>query len=207
MVGVVPGDSDEVVVVNAHLDGWYGGAGDNGDGLAVQIALARHFAEHRPARTLVFVASGGHHSAGLNGPQRFVELNPSLAEKTVLVLNLEHVAQFAVDPSSSQVQPTEQEMGWGISNLAPALVTVTDRARERYGFRIRPEYSERVPGDLGRYATLGVPRVQAIHAGPLYHTTGDVLKTISVEGLERAARFYRYWIDEVSKLTPADLDP
>ena len=74
VVGIVPGDSDEVVIVNAHLDGWFAAATDNGDGLAVQIALARHFArpENRLARTLVFVASGGHHSTGLNGPQNFV---------------------------------------------------------------------------------------------------------------------------------------
>ena len=67
VVGVIPGAaSDEVVVLNAHYDGWFEGAGDNGDGLAVLMALARHFAkpEHRPRRTLALVASAGHHSAG-----------------------------------------------------------------------------------------------------------------------------------------------
>ena len=102
VVGIVPGDSDGIVIVNAHLDGWFGAATDNGDGLAVQIALARHFArpENRLARTLVFVASGGHHSTGLNGPQNFVRMNPDLIGRAVLVLNLEHVAQYAfeVDP-------------------------------------------------------------------------------------------------------------
>src|SRR5688572_10292050 len=63
-VGVVPGRrDDELVIVNAHADGWFDAAGDNGDGLAVLVALARHFAkpEHQPERTLFFVASGGHH--------------------------------------------------------------------------------------------------------------------------------------------------
>ena len=35
-------------------------------------------------------------------------------------------------------------------------------------------------GDLGGYAPLNVPRVQAIHSGPMYHTSGDVLDSISV---------------------------
>jgi hypothetical protein len=64
-----------------------------------------------------------------------------------------------------------------------------------------------VAGDLGGYAPLGVPRVQAIHAGPLYHTSGDVLETISVEGLERSARFYAYFIDGVTRASRAELDP
>jgi hypothetical protein len=209
VMGTVRGDSDEVVIVNAHLDGWYDAAGDNGDGLAVLVALARHFAkpENRPARTLVFVASGGHHSTGLNGPAHFVRMNEALAARAVLVLNLEHIAQFEVTPRSFELQRAEQPMGWGVTNMAPALLAMTDRARERYGFRLRPQYSTSVAGDLGGYALLGVPRVQAIHAGPLYHTSGDVLQSISVHGLERAARFYAYFVGGVAKLAPGDIDP
>ncbi|MCA1481982.1 M28 family peptidase, partial [Bradyrhizobium sp. NBAIM08] len=62
-VGVIRGASDEVIVLNAHVDGWFDGAGDNGDGLAVLVALARHFAKpaNKPQRTIAFVASAGHH--------------------------------------------------------------------------------------------------------------------------------------------------
>jgi len=209
VVGVVPGASDEVVIVNAHLDGWYDAAGDNGDGLSVLVALADHFAlpENRPARTLMFVASGGHHSPGLNGPQRVVSMNPGLTGRAVLVLNLEHIAQYRVDPATWQVHQEEQPMGWGVTNMAPFLVDLTNRGVERYGFALRPDYGTGVPGDLGRYDSLGVPRVQAIHAGPLYHTSADVLETISVAGLERAARFYAFFIDGVARASRRELDP
>jgi len=209
VLGIAPGNSDEVVIVNAHLDGWYDAAGDNGDGLAVLVALARHFAKpaNRPARTLLFVASGGHHSSGLNGPGHLVEVNPELTGKAVLVLNLEHIAQYEVDPVTFEVYRTEQDMGWGITNLAPFLVDLTDRARSRYDFQIRENYGNGVPGDLGRYASLGVPRVQAIHAGPLYHTSGDALETISIPGLERVARFMAYFIEQVNDLETARFAP
>jgi hypothetical protein len=209
VVGVVPGESDEIVIVNAHLDGWYDAAGDNADGLAVLVALASHFAQpqNRPARTLMFVASGGHHSPGLNGPQSVVGMNPELSARAVLVLNLEHVAQFRVDPETWQVASEEQPMGWGVTNMAPFLVDLTNRGVERYGFALRPDYGSGVPGDLGRYDVLGIPRVQAIHAGPLYHTSADVLETISVNGLERAARFYAFFIDGVAKASREQIDP
>lgn len=209
VVGMVPGASDEVVIVNAHLDGWYDAAGDNGDGLAVLVALADHFAlpANRPARTLMFVASGGHHSPGLNGPQRVVSMNPELTGRAVLVLNLEHIAQYRVDPDTWQIHPEEQPMGWGVTNMAPFLIDLTNRGVERYGFALRPDYGSGVPGDLGRYDSLGVPRVQAIHAGPLYHTSADVLATISIPGLERAARFYAFFIDGVARASRQQLDP
>ena len=72
-IGMVRGSRDgEMMIVNAHADGWFDAAGDNGDGLAVLIALARHFAKpaNQPERTLLFVASGGHHGARDERPRQ-----------------------------------------------------------------------------------------------------------------------------------------
>lgn len=209
-MGIVRGRRDtENVIVNAHVDGWFDGAGDNADGLAVLVAMARHFAKpaNRPERTLVFVASGGHHSAGLNGPSNVVRMNPDLTKRTVLALNLEHIAQLHIRSETWTVDPTEQPMNFGISNEAPFLCDAARRGAERYGFRINPACGASVPGDLGGYAPLGVPRVQAIHSGPMYHVSGDVAGTISTPGLERAARFYTYYVDAVARAARRDLGP
>jgi hypothetical protein len=211
-VGIIPGRygaGGENIIVNAHADGWYDAAGDNADGLAVLVAMARHFAkpENRLDRTLVLVASGGHHSTGLNGPSNLVRMNPQLTAKTVLVLNLEHIAQYRIRSGQWTVESTEQPMNFGITNSAPFLIDAGKRGVERYGFNLNPAFSTSVAGDLGGYAPLGVPRVQAIHSGPMYHTSGDVLDTISVPGLERAARFYVCFVTEVSKAPRTDIDP
>jgi hypothetical protein len=211
--GLIPAKSGSVagesIIVNAHVDGWYDAAGDNADGLAVLLAMARHFArpEHRLERALVFVASGGHHSTGLNGPSNFVRLNPDLASRAVLVLNLEHIAQLRIVSGQWTVQATEQPMNFGITNSAPFLIDVGKRGVERYGFNLNPTFGTSVAGDLGGYAPLNVPRVQAIHSGPMYHTSGDVLETISVPGLERAARFYTFFVTEVAKAPRTAIDP
>ena len=41
-IAVIPGSErpDETIIINAHADAWFDGAGDNGDGLAVLVALA-----------------------------------------------------------------------------------------------------------------------------------------------------------------------
>ena len=208
-IGIVPGKSDENIIVNAHADGWYDAAGDNADGLAVLLAMARHFAkpENQPERTLVFVSSGGHHSTGLNGPANVVKSNPALVAKTVMVLNLEHIAQLEITSNDWHVKPNEQPMNFGIDNSAPYLLDLGKRAVQRYGFNLNPIFTTSVSGDLGGYAPLGVARVQAIHSGPMYHTSGDVLETISVPGLERAARFYTYFITEAAKAPREQINP
>jgi hypothetical protein len=207
--GIVPGRSQESIIVNAHADGWYDAAGDNADGLAVLFALARHFASQQspPERTLIFVASGGHHSTGLNGPANFVRMNPELVAKAVLVLNLEHIAQRRIRSDGWIVEAAEQPMNFGVDNASPAIYAIAKRAVERYGFNLNPEFGRSVSGDLGGYAPLGVARVQAIHSGPMYHTSGDVLETISVPGLERAAYFYSFFLAEVAKTARAELNP
>jgi hypothetical protein len=208
-VGVIPGDSPETLIINAHADGWYDAAGDNADGLAVLVAMARHFARpmHRQPRTLVFVASGGHHSPGLNGPRAFVAMNPEILANTVLVINLEHIAQFEIDSQDWSVGPAEQPMSFSITNMAPFLVSLANDGIARYGFNLHPDFREAAPGDLGGYRPLGLPMVQAIHSGPLYHASGDVLTTISAPGLERAARFFSYFVKQVATADRAAFDP
>lgn len=208
-IGIVPGKTDENIVINAHADGWYDAAGDNADGLAVLMALARHFAkpENKLDRTLVFVASGGHHSAGLNGPANAVKMNEALFKDSVLIVNLEHIAQYEIVSGAWRVSGKEQPMNFGVDNSAPYLLELGKRAMARYGFNLNPTFTTSVAGDLGGYAPLGVARLQAIHSGPMYHASGDTLDTISTPGLERAARFFAYLITEAAKAPRASINP
>lgn len=208
--GLIPGASDEIVIVNAHLDSWFDGAGDNADGVGVMLALARYYGrmDGKPARTLMFVGSGGHHSPGMNGPQNLVAMNPELMKHVVLVINLEHLAQYEIQAVPTwQVKTSEEPKNFGVSNMSPFLVNLVKEAAKRYGFVIQPDITNSVPGDLGGYAPLGVARMQGIHSGPLYHTSGDEMTSISTPGLEKAARFYAYVIDAMMKAKATDINP
>lgn len=143
--------------------------------------------------------------AGLGDPHRPVTEVSSLKPAAAIVPAGEEGNRDL--EGSAIVEAMEQPMGFGISNQAPYIAALGTRAMTRYGFNLRPTFSNSTAGDLGGYAPLNVPRVQAIHSGPMYHTSGDVLDSISVPGLERAARFYAYFVADVAKADRKDLQP
>ena len=219
-VAIIPGTSrsDEYIVLNAHADAWFDGAGDNGDGLAVLIALARHFATlgMRQERSIVFVASAGHHSSGLSGPGNFVAMNPEIAEGAVLVVNLEHTAQRNIAPARSlhedgyrewTMDSHEAPIVAGITNLAPYLEGLVERGIERYGTNFVSGPNTMASGEGGTYRRLGVPVFTTMQGPPMYHTTGEVLEMVSTPGMERMARFMAFFVKEVSGASVAQLNP
>jgi hypothetical protein len=217
-VATIPGRSPEVVIVNAHADAWWDGADDNADGLAVMLGLAQYFAHRKqpPARTLVFMVSGGHHTA--NGAAAFIRAHPDLIARTVLVMNLEHLAQIAVaqgprlDPAQSgyasgtwAASTTETVKQAGAVNAGPLVYELMGKASKRYGVVTSFNPEPNAPGDLGAYIRAGVPSAQLISSEVYYHSSGDTPSTISVPGLERAAAFYAGFIDDVAAAPRAAL--
>jgi hypothetical protein len=218
-IAVIPGSErpDETIIINAHADAWFDGADDNGDGLAVLVGLARHFATEAdpPRRTLVFVASAGHHSPGMNGPRNFVAMNPAFADSSVLALNIEHVAQRNLSPARSVAADGYREfvadageapIVAGVSNAAPFLEDLFRRGVERYGTNFSGP-STMASGEGGGYRGLGVAIVTTMQAPPLYHTSGEVAEVISVPGLERMARFLAFFLKQVDAAPREQLNP
>ncbi len=218
-VAVVRGRrDDETIVLNAHVDGWFDGAGDNADGLAVLMALARHFArpENQPDRTLVFVASAGHHTPGVNGPRSFVAANPELAARAVMLVNIEHVAQRNFSPArtvaadgyrEAVADSGEAPVVGGITNNSAFLHDLVDQGVARYGVNFVSERSTMQSGETGGWASLKVAKVTIMQAPPLYHTTGEVLDVISTPGLERMARFLAFFVAQADKAPRAQINP
>jgi len=217
-VGVIRGASDEVIVLNAHVDGWFDGAGDNGDGLAVLVALARHFAKpaNKPQRTIAFVASAGHHTPGINGPRSFVAANPDLAKKAVMLVNIEHVAQRNFSPARTMsadgyreavADSGEAPIAVGVTNNSPFLQELIDGGPARFGVNFISERSTFQSGETGGWAGLNVAKVSVMQAPPLYHTTGEVLDVISAPGLERIGRFLAFLVSAVDKAPRERINP
>ena len=217
-VAVIPGTIGETMVLNAHADGWFDGAGDNGDGLAVLVALGRYFAkpENRLQRTLVLVASAGHHTPGINGPRSFVAANADLANNAVMFVNIEHVAQRNFSPARTTsadgyreavADSGEAPIAVGVTNNSPLLQEVIDAGPARFGVNFISERSTFQSGETGGWAALKVAKVSVMQAPPLYHTTGEVLEVISTPGLERIARFLAFLVSAADKAPRERINP
>ncbi len=210
-VAVIPGSgSEETIVINAHADAWFDGAGDNGDGLAVLLSLGRHFAkpENQLNRTLVLVVSAGHHSRGLNGPRNAVSMNPDLFGNALLVFNLEHIGQRNIAPArflfadgyrQYSADSGEAPIVVGISNESAYLQNLFTQGVARYGTNFMSTESTMASGEGGGYRSAAIPIVTTMQAPPLYHTSGEVTEVISVPGLERMARFMGFFIRSVDR--------
>ena len=212
-VAIIPGQSGKRIILNAHADGYFQGGDDNASGQAVLVGLARYLARQpQPRHTLMFVASGGHHGPG-NGPASLVAAHPELKDDTLLVLNLEHVAYLDVVRGKTravnntgmvwETSVTESAKAVGVTNESPFLIDLWSRAPRCYGVATYQSAGAGVPGDLGGYRTLGVPMTQMIQSGTFYHSSGDVYEAVPAEGLERAARFHAFLIEQVDRAADA----
>ncbi len=217
-VAVIRGRSDETIIIDAHADAWFDGAGDNADGLSVMLALIKHFVkpENAPMRTLVFIASAGHHTRGINGPRSFVAANPDLAAKAVLVFNIEHVSQrnFSVARTVASdgyrqaiADSGEAPLYAGITNRAPFIDELFQQGVSRYGMNLVSTRSNVQSGESGGFDAIKVAHAMLMQAPPLYHTSGEVLDVISTPGLERTARFLVFFFKAVDRATRAQINP
>ena len=212
-IATIPGQSDKRIIINAHADGYFQGGDDNASGLAVLVGLAKYFARQpKPAHTLMFVASGGHHGPG-NGPASLVAAHPELKSGTRLILNLEHVAYADVVRGkvratnnigmSWETSVTESAKAVGVTNESPFLFDLWKRASRCFGVATYQSAGTTVSGDLGGYRPLDVPMTQMIQSGTFYHSSGDVYEEVPAEGLERAARFHAFLVEQADRAPEA----
>ena len=100
---------EEIVIIGAHYDSVVGtpGANDNGSGTAAMLALANHFKDAQPEKTLRFVAFTNEEppyfqNRGQMGSWVYAERCRKLAEKIVAVLSLETMGYFSDEPDSQK---------------------------------------------------------------------------------------------------------
>lgn len=109
LVAILPGATDEILVVNTHTDGQ--NAFEENAGIAC-VALAEHFAslpKSARRRTLVFSCVTGHFSGG-GQPQTqgFIDDHPDLIARTAAAITIEHFGSSEWNDDSSGYHPTGQ---------------------------------------------------------------------------------------------------
>jgi len=202
--GVLPGATDENIVIMAHTDAFFEGAMDNASGVATLVALAEHYAKVPKAqrrRTMTFLTTSAHHSpSGDDAGVRWVHNNmKDMLAKTALIVNCEHTAQVATFLIGEALYASNQVSArrWYIGG-SNQLKTVVMKNFKDYGMALYSRPEGRPGGELGQLYQ-DAPSFHIIDH-TVYHTDMDTLSAVPAAGLEQSAHVFGKIIDDVNKM-------
>lgn len=169
-VGEIPGATDEIVLMGAHLDSWDVGTGANDDGAGVAIALAaaKLAGETRLRRTVRVVLFGGE-EIGVAGPA-YAQYNSKSLKKIVIAGE----ADAGSEPVIEVRLPAGGAQDPALTDLTGAVSPLEVRSS------IEPS-SEGGP-DIVPMNALGVPGLEVVQRMENYfrwhHTEDDTLDKV-----------------------------
>ena len=213
VVGVLPGETDENIMVIAHTDGFFEGANDNAAGTATLVGLAEYFAA-RPIeqrrRTMYFIANPDHHGGDRGG--RWIHNNmQSVLAKTAVVANAEHVAVMDAvwdRPWGSRVRPgfiRTNQLGpswWGVHG-SDRLAKIVGGSFAMFGVPTHVEPGGSA-GEL-RVVQWDAPSFYLHNKGVYYHSSADTVDIVPAAGLRTATQAFAKIFDDVNELDLKDL--
>jgi len=175
LIATLPGNSDEVIVVNTHTDG-PNLVQENG-GL-ILLHLAKYFAkvpQSSRKRTLVFSLASGHdYGAYVPGKQGgFAERHPDLLNKAVASVAVEHLGcrEWRDDESHSNYSATgKDELTYAMTHheaLAKLELASVNGTKDRRVAAVEPKPGQRYLGVGGALSNLGMPTL-GYYASPTY---------------------------------------
>ena len=204
VIAVLPGQSDERVLIMSHTDAFFEGAMDNAAGMATAIDIARHYAavprEQRP-RTMVFLATPDHHS-GEAGRAFFIDHYDW--SKVAFILNAEHTSQSQLFLMNQDlvVANSINARRWYVSGSADFQQLVKSTFKD-YNVSIYTTPEKTAGGSLGAF-TKYAPAFHIIdHI--IYHTTLDIPELVPAVGLAYSERAFLSIIDHANQMTTAQL--
>lgn len=206
VIGVLPGRTNETIMVQSHHDSVSPGAVEDASGTAEVIALAEHFgAEARAGRsrdkTLMFVTFDTHFT-GYHSHMEFARRHVLAADapyNIVLNATIEHVGLRAVRGADGGFETVNETEPRGIFvNVNPAFTRRIAKLVRRHhlystsllGAAALEASASGIPTDASFTFVAGVPTVSLV-SGPLYlYDDADTIDRIDVDQLEPVARFF-----------------
>ena len=195
VIGTLPGNSDEWVVVASHHDAPWASAVEDASGVSLVLAQARHWASvpraERP-HNLLFLLTSGHMAAGA-GTAAFIASHADLLDRIVLEVHLEHAARRCDGVDGELIPTDDPEVRWWFTSRNPRLEARVAEAIAAHDLRrsliFRPEvFFENPPTDGALFHAAGVPLVQFLTAPMYLFDSRDTLDKIHQPSLESVSR-------------------
>jgi hypothetical protein len=213
VAGEVPGKCDEAVVLSCHHDSPFESPVEDASGVAVVLALARHFARTRELqRRLIVLLSTGHFYGSI-GTRTFIERHrEDLVQHTAVEISIEHIAREAGENRQGKLEPTGRPEATGIfvpfSRQTAEIVLEGMRKNDVRRVVLLP-----AEGPLGDYPTTdggdwyqaGVPVINFI-SNPVYLLTADdALSWVDRDRLPKVAGAFAQIIRRLDRVSKKDI--
>jgi hypothetical protein len=201
---VLPGATDENILVMAHTDAFFEGALDNASGIAMMLEIAGHYAaipQAQRRRTITFLTTPDHHhgSVGVTWVHDHFDFS-----KTAVIVNCEHPSQTLLYLLNGGIMTSNAVSArrWYVGGSDGLKALVTNSFKE-FGVSVYAQPERRPGGELSRLFDKA-PSFHIIdHV--IYHTTLDTSALVPAWGMEAATRSFLKIIDGVNKMEIAQL--
>lgn len=208
--GILPGQSDEIILVHSHHDAVWAGATQDASGISEMLALGKYFSQLKPEerkKTMMFAATDTHYTDYM-GHQQFIRMRQAAKDNIILDIAIEHIAKEAVfDDEMNLYETGESEARLlyigeetGMYDYIKDLVarydlqkTILGTAKVEQGLDAEELYEFRqdeVISDGYYFNKAGIPVISMV-AGPqyLFHPS-DRPDRVPIDDLERIGGFF-----------------
>lgn len=214
---ILPGKSGKFVVIPTHVDGYFYGIHDNGSSVALNLALAEHYAKIPPERRphgMIFLFQGDHEVPGVGGTLPFIDEHRQLMkDHLLLVLRPEHLGMVRPMDEGILVAPSNiaDPLMLLVTNRSPLLIEIFMRAAQQYGIAMgNIVYVDPAADEAAfhpPYNDLDAISSGWIQTGKFYHSTADVdWGGVDFAQMEKLARAHAFVIDQLASVSKADLE-
>jgi len=196
ILGRLPGNSDEWIVVGTHHDGPWASAVEDASGIALVLAQACYWSRIPRAKrphNLLFLFNAGHMAGGA-GCRAFLEEHEDELDDVVAEIHLEHAARRCRVENGELIPTEDPEVRWWFTSPHDRLEDLVAEAVRgedlRRSLLLPPEIFGAIPTtDGGHFHLHDVPLVQHL-AAPMYlfdpRDTPDKIHRDSLLPLTRA---------------------
>ena len=213
---MLPGQSGDYIVIPTHVDGYFYGVHDNGASVALNLALARYYAQipiSERQHGLIFLFQGDHEVPGVGGTLPFIAKYQKLMEQNLLlVLRPEHLGMNRPMDEGLLVAKSNiaDPLMLLVTNRSPLLIDLFKRAASRYGIAMGDlVYIDPAADEAAfhpPYNDLNAISSGWIQTGKFYHSTSDFdAGGVDFDQIEKLARAHAFIIDELGQVSKADL--
>ena len=211
IVGIIPGSTDENIVISCHHDSPFYGAVEDASGVSVVMQLAKYFTKEKKLKRNVIVLLSAGHFYGSIGTRTFIKNNPDIVNNTALEISIEHIALDS-DDSGIKPIPTNNPATYIYFASLNKIITkyLFNGIKENNLIRsailpARGVFGDYPSTDGGDWFMHDVPMINMI-SGPSYLlTSADNLEFVDKNRLEGVYNCFREFIEKIDQVDTKEL--